>query len=649
MLSTGYWLPKSKLLFLILAVCGFGSFAFGQGGQWLTYGHDPQRSGVADERAFTPANVSEMGLAWKTVLPNQPLSMNGLTTPLVARGVATPSGPRNLVLVAGSSDHVFALDADSGELVWKVDAPPEMPRPSHGDWLCPNALNDTPVIDAGKARLFVITSDGRLLTLALADGRQLMPPARFVPPYSKMWSLNYSGGVLYTSISQDCNNAHSGIAAMNPDAPGKPVIFFSTTGACEKSFCGAGIWGRGGPAVDFSGYVYGATGDAPFDPAANMFGDTLVKLAPGSLDLAGYYTPADWEYLTRKDLDMGTTTPAIFRWRHRVLAAIGGKEGAVYLVDTATMSGPQHRLAGYISPRFTNARQTFEANGIWGAMSVWHDPDGNTWLYVPSWGQPTAAAQFPQANGAVKSGSIMAFKVVSARDGGPTLQPAWISGEITVPDPVALAGGVAFVLGTGENPQQVQNGDISKLLRNREDLNTGHAILYALDARTGRRLWSSGHTMTGWTHFSGLAVADGKVFASTHDGTVYAFALRPPGAPAARTWTYAAPVSETPAAAAKPAAEAAASAAPQCGETSQVFAQHCAMCHGPDGKGIASRHTPDFTSPGWQQAHSDSELMNAVAKGTESGMPAFGDQLTPQQIDALVHCMIRGFAPPAGR
>jgi mono/diheme cytochrome c family protein len=30
-------------------------------------------------------------------------------------------------------------------------------------------------------------------------------------------------------------------------------------------------------------------------------------------------------------------------------------------------------------------------------------------------------------------------------------------------------------------------------------------------------------------------------------------------------------------------------------------------------------------------------------------MPAFADQLTPAQIDALVHCVIRGFAAPAGR
>ena len=637
-------MPKYICALILACSC---SLASAQSGQWLTYGHDVQRSGIAgDEHAFTTANVSQMGLVWKTVVPNQPLSMNGLTAPLVVRGVTTSTGAKNLVLLAGSSDHIYALDADTGELVWKVDSPPEAPRPKDGDWLCPNALNATPVIDPAKARLFVITSDGRLLTLALADGHELMPPARIVPAYSKMWSLNYSGGVLYTSISQDCNDARSGIAAMNPDAPGRPVVFFPTAGACSKSFCGAGIWGRGGPAVDFDGLVYGATGDAPFDPAANMFGDTVVKLAPGTLDLAGYYTPADWEYLSRKDLDMGTTTPAIFRWHNRVLVATGGKEGAVYLADAATMFSPQHRIAAYISPRYTNQQQTFEANGIWGAISVWHDSQGTTWLYVPSWGQPTQAAQFPQSYGAVKSGCVMAFKVVSAKDGSPALQPAWISEDIAVPDPVAIAGGVAFVVGTGENPQQVQNGDIHKLLHNREDLNTGHAILYALDARTGGQLWSSGNTMTGWTHFSGLAVGDGKVVATTHDGAVYAFALRSPGAPAAKTWIYAAPVTETPAAAASSAPSPSAAVVPQCGETNQAFARRCALCHGPDGKGIASRHTPDFTDSSWQQSQTDKKLLDAIINGTESGMPAFSGQLTTAQIDSLVHCMIRGLAGP---
>jgi cytochrome c oxidase cbb3-type subunit 3 len=80
-----------------------------------------------------------------------------------------------------------------------------------------------------------------------------------------------------------------------------------------------------------------------------------------------------------------------------------------------------------------------------------------------------------------------------------------------------------------------------------------------------------------------------------------------------------------------------------------VFAQRCAVCHGPDGKGIASRHTPDFMDSSWQQSQSDKKLLDAITNGTENGMPAFGGQLTPAQIDALVHCMIRGFAAPAGR
>ena len=154
--------------------------------------------------------------------------------------------------------------------------------------------------------------------------------------------------------------------------------------------------------------------------------------------------------------------------------------------------------------------------------------------------------------------------------------------------------------------------------------------------------------MTGWAHFSGLAVGDGKVFATTHDGAVYAFAVRPPGAPAAKTWSYAAPVTETRAAAATAAAPSP-GAIPQCGETNQVFAQRCALCHGVDGKGIASRHTPDFTDSSWQQSQADKKLLDAITNGTENGMPAFGGQLTPAQIDALVHCMIRGFAAPAGR
>ena len=627
----------TKVSGLLLSLFLCISAASAQSGQWTSYGHDPQRSGfAADEHAFSLSNVSSLGLEWKTIVPNEPLVLTGLTAPLVVRGVTSENGTRNLVIVAGSSDHIFALDAETGALAWKRDFSANQARPEGGDWLCPFALNDTPVIDRAKSRVFVIASDGRLHILNLANGQPAMPPAQFVPAYAKTWSLNYAGGVLYTSISQGCNHSLSGVVALDPDEPGRPVVrFYSAVNG------GAGVWGLGGPAVDFSGFVYGATGDAAFEPAANEFGSTILKLAPHTLQLKGYYTPATWQYLTRHDLDMGASTSVIFRWKGRVLTAVGGKEGAIYVADTATMSGPDHHMAAYISPRYTNAKQTFESNGIWGEMSVWKDAVGQTWLYVPSWGVPTEAAKFPISYGPVKSGSMMAFKVVAGADHKPILQPAWISSDIAVPTPAAIAGGVLFVLGTGENTQQVLNGNIGQLLEDRQSRATGHAILYALDARTGKQLWSSGDSMTGWTHFSGLAIGDGKIFATTRDGAIYAFGLRGPGAGATRLTVVPAPPRT---AVATPARNSAATPKiPECGEASAIFKQRCAMCHGPDGRGAVSR-TPNFADPDWQATKSDKVLLDAVTKGTEGGMPAFGSQLSSQQIDRLVHCVVRGFA-----
>lgn len=626
-----------KRVGLIFCISLMAAAVSGQNGQWLTYSHDPQRSGfTGEEHAFSVSNISNLALEWKTTLPNEPLFLTGLTAPLVVRGVKTSSGEKNLVIVAGSSDHVFALDAETGELVWKRDFTLSQPRPQDGGWLCPYGLNATPVIDPDKARVYVIGSDGRLNTLALSDGQPSIPPAQFVPAFSKMWSLNVSGGVLYTSISQGCAHAASGVAAIHPDAPGRPVTrFFSAAD-------GAGVWGRGGVAAGFDGFIYGATGDAPFDPAANEFGDTIFRLAPGTLLLDGYYTPATWQYITRRDLDMGTSTPVVFRWKDRVLTAVGGKEGAIYVTDVSQMSGGDHHTAAYISPRYTNAAQTFEGAGIWGLMSVWKDASGQTWLYVPTWGEPTADAKFPTSYGQVKNGSMMAFKVVAGSDGNPSLQPEWISSDIAVPDPAAIAGGVLFVLGTGENTQQVNAGDISQLLTGRENRNSGHAVLHALDATTGKELWSSGETISGWTHFSGLAVGDGKVFLTTHEGAVYAFGLRTPGSPAPRTTV----VPRHPAAKApvRPQVADGMVNVPACGEASAVYKQRCAMCHGNQGRGMSATRTPDFVDPDWQAGHSDQALIDAVTKGTDKGMPGFEGQLPAAQIDHLVHCVVRGFA-----
>ena len=52
-----------------------------------------------------------------------------------------------------------------------------------------------------------------------------------------------------------------------------------------------------------------------------------------------------------------------------------------------------------------------------------------------------------------------------------------------------------------------------------------HATLYALDAQTGKELWSSGEQITSFNHFSGLSVANGRVYIGTYDGMLYCFAV----------------------------------------------------------------------------------------------------------------------------
>jgi mono/diheme cytochrome c family protein len=70
----------------------------------------------------------------------------------------------------------------------------------------------------------------------------------------------------------------------------------------------------------------------------------------------------------------------------------------------------------------------------------------------------------------------------------------------------------------------------------------------------------------------------------------------------------------------------------------QSFQVHCAMCHGPDGRGDTvigkSAGIPDLHSPAVQQ-QSDEALAEFIANG-KGVMPPFKNSLSSEQIHALV-------------
>ncbi|HYM09242.1 MAG TPA: PQQ-binding-like beta-propeller repeat protein [Bryobacterales bacterium] len=487
---------------------------------WLTFGGNPQRTGwAAQEKHFSKDNVSKLQLLWKSQLDNAPLEMSSLSAPIVLENAITPHGFKDLVYIAGSSDNLYALDSETGKPLWqKHFENPDQPKRRH--WLCPGDLNATPVVDKKSRTIFLITSDGKLHGLNIINGEDRFPPTQFVLPFSKNWSLNFVDGVVYTAISQGCGGARSGVYAMKVSDPARPVMqFYDSIGG------GAGIWGRAGVVAGSNGLIYAQTGDGVWDPPNGRFADTVLALSAGDLKLVDYFTPANRAFITKKDLDMGSASPVAFHFKNWELIASAGKEGAIFLLDAASLGGADHRTPLF-RQRYSNDDIDFAGRGVWGSLSTYEDDQGERWLLAPTWGPPSEEApKFKYANGSAPNGSIMAFHL-GVENNKPALEPVWISRDFNGPDPPVIAGNVVFALSTGEYARQVREDGALFTSPERVKNKTGNAVLYALDAATGKELYSSRDTIDSWTHFSGLAVSSGRVYVTTFDSRVYCFGFK---------------------------------------------------------------------------------------------------------------------------
>jgi outer membrane protein assembly factor BamB len=118
----------------------------------------------------------------------------------------------------------------------------------------------------------------------------------------------------------------------------------------------------------------------------------------------------------------------------------------------------------------------------------------------------------------------MAFRV-EVNDGVPALVPAWNSRDLNVPEPPIVANGVVLALSSGEDVGQADSAGNSLGTAQRVR-GSSRAVLYALDAETGKELFSSKETMSSFTHFGGLAISNGRIFTATYDGNVYAFGIK---------------------------------------------------------------------------------------------------------------------------
>ena len=171
--------------------------------------------------------------------------------------------------------------------------------------------------------------------------------------------------------------------------------------------------------------------------------------------------------------------PVLFPYGDRQLAVVMNKDGRLYVLDTASLGK---------TPLFQSA--AFAPGASEAEIATWAEADGTRWVVVSSKGPGSG---------------IQAFKVADA-NGAISLAPAWASHDISAPASPIVVNGVLFALASGSS-------------------STGPAVLYALEAVTGKALWNSGSTITSFVDSGRLSAGDGQVYVPAHDNTLYAFGI----------------------------------------------------------------------------------------------------------------------------
>ena len=489
---------------------------------WLMDGADPRRtSWQRNEALISPATAPNIKLLWTLQTDNEPRQMHNLFAPLIIGDLQTASGPREVAIVAGVSDNVYGIDVEKGMLLWKrhFDSTYKPETGGRGGGvLCPGGLTATPVIaptdSPGKYVAYAVSWDGRLRTLDVATGEEIAPPELFLPPNGKPYALNLVNGVIYTTTAQGCG--------------GNPNQFYSYDLATKKvgyyNPGSGGLWPRSGPSVGKDGTVYAGSGDGDYYPERQIYGQAIIGVKQNretkALELKDWYAPSNAFWLRKRDLDMNVTGP-IFDYKGKEYLVQSSKECRLWLLDTSMLGGEDHRTPVHRTPLFCNEEVNFTM-GVWGALATWEDAKGTRWVLSPFWGPKHPQFKVPIEHGQVVHGAVAAFKV-EERAGKVELVPAWISRNMYMADPPVVANGIVFGFGSGESttqrwPEPGRAGGAAGRIAE-----STHAVIYALDGQTGKELWSSGDQITSWNHFSGLSVANGRVYIGTFDGMLYCF------------------------------------------------------------------------------------------------------------------------------
>jgi outer membrane protein assembly factor BamB len=413
---------------------------------------------------IAPSNLAGLRVRWQIKL-----GAVADTQPLVVG---------NTLYITATDGTTYAVDTTRGRILW------------HFATLGPKITTSVPAYDPATHALYVPGVDGMVHRLDPQSGREVreggFPEQITLAPQTEKNAspLRVANGYLYAQTSGYIGDAtpYVGHVVAIRLSDGSKHVFnvlcSSHHELIEPQSCAAqraGMWSRAGIVVDLDasmhGRIYGATGNGPFDAAAGNYGDSILSLNTDATQLIGYLTPPNYDDLEAQDQDVGSSSPAMLPRQSDsatpLMAVQGGKDSVLRLFDRT-------HLDGLHPPLQTIALDYL----IFSIPGVWTDRTGATNVFL-----------------GIADG-VHAYRLVT-KNGVSRLVAGWHT---------------ALELGREGATPVVSDGALF--------LATSSGLV-ALDAKTGRRLFSS--NAIGPIHWQIPVVAGDSAYCADENGALTAF------------------------------------------------------------------------------------------------------------------------------
>jgi PQQ-dependent dehydrogenase (methanol/ethanol family) len=646
---------------------------------WLSYGrtYSEQRFSPLDQ--INAENVGELGLAWYFDFPTD----RGIeSTPIVVDGV---------MYVTASWSRVFALNAETGALLWQYD--PKVP----GQWavnLCCDVVNRGVAVWGGS--VYFGTLDGRLIALDAKDGSPVWEVQ--TTPTDRPYSITGAPRVIKGKVIIGNGGAELGVrgfVSAYDAASGKLVWRFYTVPGdpslpfedpilkqAAETWKGGEWWkvGGGGTVWDAMAYdpeldllYFGVGNGAPWNrqirsPGGgdNWFLSSIVAVRPDTGEYVWHYqtTPGEtWDYTATQHMILADL---IIDRKQRKVIMQAPKNGFFYVLDRESgelISAEKYTKATWASrvdPATGRPVENPEARYTDGKpVLVWpHALGGHNWhpmsysprtglVYIPAQEIPLTYSDdegFEYVPGAWNTG--VKFELAGLPDDTSVREEfaQLVKGHISARDPVAQRE-----VWRVQHPN-IWNGGLLSTAGNLLFQGNAEAEFVAYRSDTGERLWSA-PAQTGIVAGPISYAVNNKQYIAVAAGWGGAFALTG-GEMASRS---AGAVNHSRVLAYKlggktrlPQAELVARAAPESTvqvasaetitEGHRLYMRFCHVCHGD--RAVSGSSLPDLR---YMNAETRSLFKPIVLGGLrhEQGMVGFTGKIDDQDVDAIYAYLLK--------